>query len=235
MNGVFLTKTFINTFRNVDHLNHLLMLWERAFWKKHEQQMQANEVSATDLCFQFVYMIASCDMNLRYKNKYFFFQSNNDIIKISLSEFANTDYSIFLRRWTLMFKTKISYTDEHDEASDAENNEIINSEYRDCLHNDIVDMYFPRTQLVARYACLCLRNSVNLSSSCDYIEEMGDFMKLRNTFITVANKLLLLNNGQHIQLGTVLLDILYNRLERICFDWDPAVEVYPLYTNDLSY
>jgi hypothetical protein len=232
MNGEYLTKTFVNTIRIISRSDELLLKWEQAFWKKYEQRLRSRDATATDLCFQFMYMIAVVPMNLHYRNKYFFFQSNNDVMKLSVSEFADVDYAIFLKRWSMLFKTKVSFVDDSDEFSDSEKNETVCSEYKECLHNDIVESHFPRIHMVARYMCLCLRKSLILSDNKGYVNNIDDFGKMRNMFLKVADKFLLADKGRHVGLGRLLLDILYNRLERIYFDWNPDEEVYPAFMGD---
>lgn len=240
MNGDLLTKTFMKTIRDINKLDKLIFSWESTFFAKHDpESMSAQAVN--NLTYEFMLMVLTSPMDLRYENRFFYFQKDKDIIKISLTEFADIDYSLFLRKWSLLFKTKVCFVNNDHEldSKQLDTLDVIQSEYRDCLHNDIIETHFPHVQLIARYMCLSLKKSVRMlrfvnnqhQEDIVYVEDLF-FSELRNLFLNAAVRLSMNSNSKCARVGMLMQKIIYQRLDRIVFGWDPNAEVYPGFLDD---
>ena len=239
MLGDLLCKSFIKTIREVSKLDKLIFEWEGAFFAKHDAE-QNDSLLTNDLTYSFILMVLTSPMDLRYENRFFYFQKSNDIIKLSLTQFADVDYSLFLKKWSLLFRTKIYFTN-HDrdlEPEQVAEFDVIQSEYKNCLHNDILERDFPHVHLVLRYMSLSLKKSVKImrfndQGKEDVIVEDICFNQMRNLFLNIAVRLAMVKDERCVKVGVLMQEIIYRRIDRLLFVWDVNSEVYPNFLDDI--
>lgn len=204
MNGPLLVKMLVNTnVRKLQNLDTLIENWDRLFFMRKDDE----KLSASTLYYNFMCMLMFDKMRLRIANNYIYFQTN-DVVKMSMTQFSETENFLFLEKWFLLFRTQT--------LVDAERNLY---DYTDCLVDNVLDQCFPRFHICARFMCLSLKQAA---------ANKDTLMATWHAFNEVAIRLLIDGIRPSAPLyGRILLSLLHDRNMSIHTSWDQQVEVYP--------
>lgn len=202
MDGPQLMKMFVNAnVRKIAHLDALLENWDRLFFLKRADKT----MPTSTFYYTFMHMLLYDRMALRIENNFIYFQAN-DIVRMSLTQFSETENLLFLQKWFLIFKTQ-KVVDSITKTCD----------YKECLLNNVLEQCFPRFQICARFMCLSLRQAH---------ADKDTFLDTWHAFNDVAIKLL--TAAYSHEQGKALLRLLHEpRHMAIYTTWNDQVEVYP--------
>src|SRR5271165_6107367 len=102
MDGPLLIRMLVNAnVRKIKNLDVLIANWDRMFFLKRDDE----KLSTGVLYYNFMNMILFDKMCLRIENNFIYFQSN-DIVKMYMTQFSETENYLFLEKWFLIFKTQ---------------------------------------------------------------------------------------------------------------------------------
>lgn len=197
-----ITKTFIDV-----HLKNLMLLddyirdWEHNFLKVSQKPSIALSTKG------FILAILGDPATLCIKNNFIYFMTN-PFVRIPIRSETN----IFLVKWFDLFRKR----------TPTENCEY---DYDHCVSQEDVDEQLPRRDIVCRYICLAIRQSVFMTADA-YLS--ADMFPVLGHFRDVLAELLLLKTP-HSALFFQLYKSLYNVdfLLFLFMTWVPETMKYP--------